>query len=96
MGADGDGDGRNPLDGLFKNQREPVQDMAGGLPVYQDRTVKRKHPKRPSESRRKARMLTVTFSDPEIVARLRKMAADRGVGVSSVVEGMIVKGWGEG
>jgi len=57
----------------------------------------RKTPVRPAERRRRARMFTVTFSDPSIIARLRALAERWGLtapgggpNVSAVVEYLLL------
>jgi len=57
----------------------------------------RRTPIRPAERRRRARMFTVTFSDPSIVARLRALATRWGLtapgggpNVSAVVEYLLL------
>lgn len=84
---------RDPFEGL--GDREPVNDLGLAVPALRRPTAKgRSTPVRPSERRRRRRRLSVTFSGPEIPARLRRLAERWGMvapdgkspNVSAVVE----------
>jgi hypothetical protein len=63
-------------------QRDPLADAQTDEPSQEIPEYLRRHgrgqerqtPIRPSERKRKERMLTVTFSEPEIVDRIRELA----------------------
>lgn len=62
-------------------QRDPLADVPAGEPSQEIPTYLQRHagkgretPIRPSERNRKKRMLTVTFSDAEIIERIRGLA----------------------
>jgi hypothetical protein len=72
------GDRRDPLEKLLQSG-EPAVDLQLTGPATSALTRRpvpgaRKTPVRPSEQRRKARMLTVTFSDAKTPARIRALA----------------------
>ena len=64
------------------------------------RRARRKNPVRPAERRRRARVMTVTFSDPELTERLRALAFEWGwlapngqdPNASAVVEALVLLG----
>jgi len=92
-------DRRDPFAGMGE---EPVEalGLTNGLPGGLARRPRggRKQARRPAEKRRKARQVSVTFSTPEIPARLRALALEWGLlapdgrspSVSAVVERLLV------
>lgn len=80
---------------------EPIADLiTGTVPTvlqHPPRAGQRRTPLRPSERRRRGRMLHITFSKPEIVERLRALAvrwgletSGRAPNVSKVVEHLLL------
>jgi len=89
------------LDQITAGSGEPVDDLRSGVVpavLARRRARERKNPVRPSEKRRHRRQVAVTFSSPEIPARLRALAQRWGMtapdprkpSVSAVVEYLLL------
>jgi len=93
---------RDPLAGagaLFDQVTEPVEDLQTVIPAALARRGRaRQRPPRPSEKRRRRRLVGVTFSDVDIPNRLRALALQWGMtapdgespNVSALVEHLLL------